>query len=157
MNLTFSIPAILIFLLLFGFSFFSFYQFVSLLLALSPWKSSEKRKARFPNFPKEEEWDLFFAPWERRIQWYPTIASLSVLLGLLGTVLGISETFGAMSQAGKVTLEVLARGIQDALYTTIFGLLVAIPATFFQKILETKMGKLSESFLRDWVGSTSEG
>jgi len=57
------------------------------------------------------------------------IANLSPLLGLLGTVLGMIEAFARLEAAGsKVDPALLAGGIWEALLTTAFGLVLAIPA-----------------------------
>ncbi|HEX9646422.1 MAG TPA: MotA/TolQ/ExbB proton channel family protein [Alphaproteobacteria bacterium] len=57
------------------------------------------------------------------------IANLSPLLGLLGTVLGMIEAFAELEAAGsKVDPALLAGGIWEALLTTAFGLVIAIPA-----------------------------
>lgn len=56
------------------------------------------------------------------------VAALAPLLGLLGTVVGIAQAFQVVEQTGLGKPENLAAGIKVALYTTIFGLLVAIPA-----------------------------
>ncbi|WP_263081026.1 MotA/TolQ/ExbB proton channel family protein [Endozoicomonas sp. Mp262] len=57
------------------------------------------------------------------------IGILSPMLGLLGTVLGLINMFqGIASIAGPVTPDVLAGGLWEAMYTTAFGLIVAIPA-----------------------------
>jgi biopolymer transport protein ExbB len=58
-----------------------------------------------------------------------TIASVAPLLGLLGTVVGMIEIFGAQGTAGAIANPTqLAQGISMALYNTAFGLAVAIPA-----------------------------
>jgi biopolymer transport protein ExbB len=57
------------------------------------------------------------------------MAAVAPLLGLLGTVVGIAEAFATVEQTGLGKPENLAAGIKVALYTTIFGLCVAIPAT----------------------------
>ncbi|WP_407658593.1 MotA/TolQ/ExbB proton channel family protein [Leptospira limi] len=103
----------------------------------------------FPKEPSEDELDLFFSPLERTTHWFPTIASLAMLLGLLGTVIGINTAFGEMEAQKKVSLEVLAGGIKDALNTTIAGLLVAIPSLFFHRIIENKIRYLSELIAKD--------
>lgn len=72
-----------------------------------------------------------------------------MLLGLLGTVIGISSSFSEMELAGKVSLEVLASGIRDALHTTIAGLLVAIPSIIFHRSLENLIQEISEYILND--------
>jgi biopolymer transport protein ExbB len=56
-----------------------------------------------------------------------TIASISPLLGLFGTVVGMIEIFGAQTASGN-TPAVLAHGISVALYNTAYGLIVAIPS-----------------------------
>ena len=58
-----------------------------------------------------------------------TIASLSPLMGLLGTVFGMIRTFNAITTAGIGNPTALAGGIAEALITTAAGLTVAIPAT----------------------------
>jgi biopolymer transport protein ExbB len=57
------------------------------------------------------------------------MAAVAPLCGLLGTVLGIATAFSAIEKGGLDRAETLAAGIGVALYTTIFGLIVAIPAT----------------------------
>lgn len=149
MNWTFSNPAILIFIFLFCFSILSFYLYFLVLGRLWPLRKDSFRKRNADLFRTEEEISLFFSPLERSIQWLPTIASLSMLLGLLGTVLGISSSFAEMQAVGRVSLDVLAGGIKDALHTTIFGLLVAIPALFFHRSLENEIQNISELLLKD--------
>ena len=57
-----------------------------------------------------------------------TIASAAPLLGLLGTVIGMIEIFGAQAPGSGGNPAQLAHGISVALYNTAFGLMVAIPA-----------------------------
>lgn len=57
-----------------------------------------------------------------------TIASAAPLLGLLGTVIGMIEIFGAQAPGSGGNPAQLAHGISIALYNTAFGLIVAIPA-----------------------------
>lgn len=52
-------------------------------------------------------------------------------LGLLGTVTGMITSFAALSVNGGESARVVAAGISEALYTTAFGLIVAIPALIF--------------------------
>ncbi|HET8693310.1 MAG TPA: MotA/TolQ/ExbB proton channel family protein [Aquabacterium sp.] len=71
---------------------------------------------------------------ERNLNALGTIASAAPLLGLLGTVIGMIEIFGASGAAtgtaGANPME-LAHGISVALYNTAFGLIVAIPSLMF--------------------------
>ncbi|TGL20834.1 MotA/TolQ/ExbB proton channel family protein [Leptospira yanagawae] len=153
MNWTFSIPAILIFVLLFAFSVLSFANFIRLFLGFRKLDAKKERETIFPNEPSEEDLELFFSPIERTIDWFPTIASVSMLLGLLGTVIGINTAFGEMEAQGKVSLEVLAGGIKDALNTTIAGLFVAIPCLLFHRVSENKVRHLSEKIVFDFSKS----
>jgi biopolymer transport protein ExbB len=70
-----------------------------------------------------------------------TIASVSPLLGLLGTVIGMVEIFGSQTPTGG-NPAVLAHGISVALYNTAFGLIVAIPSMIFYRYFRGKVGAL---------------
>jgi biopolymer transport protein ExbB len=59
-----------------------------------------------------------------------TIASISPLMGLFGTVVGMIEIFGSQSPTGANPMQ-LAHGISVALYNTGFGLVIAIPSLIF--------------------------
>jgi len=59
-----------------------------------------------------------------------TIASISPLMGLFGTVVGMIEIFGSQAPSGSNPIQ-LAHGISVALYNTGFGLLIAIPSMIF--------------------------
>jgi biopolymer transport protein ExbB len=71
-----------------------------------------------------------------------TIAAITPLLGLYGTVLGMIETFGAIRSAGVGEAQTLAGGISVALLTTAFGLTVAIPTLFLYRYLRGKIDVL---------------
>ena len=64
-----------------------------------------------------------------------TIAGITPLLGLLGTVFGMIHVFSAIVMTGDNAPEVLAAGIAEALICTAAGLFVAIPSLFFHRIL----------------------
>jgi biopolymer transport protein ExbB len=64
---------------------------------------------------------------ERFLTTLGTIASISPLLGLFGTLVGMIEIFGAQNAGGAAPAE-LAHGISVALYNTAFGLIVAVPS-----------------------------
>ena len=70
-----------------------------------------------------------------------TIASMAPLLGLLGTVIGMIEIFGAQT-AGGTNPGQLAHGISIALYNTAFGLIVAIPAMIAYRFFRSKVESL---------------
>jgi biopolymer transport protein ExbB len=60
-------------------------------------------------------------------------------LGLLGTVWGVMNTFAAMAEAGEANIMAIAPGVASALSTTVFGLIVAIPALFMYNYLSSKI------------------
>jgi len=67
---------------------------------------------------------------ERYLTTLGTIASISPLMGLFGTVVGMIEIFGSQAPTGANPLQ-LAHGISVALYNTGFGLIIAIPSMIF--------------------------
>jgi biopolymer transport protein ExbB len=71
-----------------------------------------------------------------------TVASLSPLMGLLGTVIGMIRTFNAITTAGIGNPASLAGGIAEALITTAAGLTVAIPALLAYKYLRGRVQAL---------------
>ena len=60
-----------------------------------------------------------------------TVAGVSPLLGLLGTVIGILKVFNVISEIGTGQAAALSSGLSEALITTIFGLSIGIPAVVF--------------------------
>ncbi len=60
-------------------------------------------------------------------------------LGLLGTVWGVMNTFAAMAEAGEANIMAIAPGVASALSTTVFGLIVAIPALFGYNYIASKV------------------
>lgn len=81
---------------------------------------------------------------ERFLTTLGTIASISPLMGLFGTVVGMIEIFGSTTAAGTNPQQ-LAHGISVALYNTGFGLLIAIPAMIFYRHFRA----LVDSFLAE--------
>jgi biopolymer transport protein ExbB len=78
---------------------------------------------------------------ERYLTALATIASAAPLLGLLGTVIGMIEIFGAQTPGGATggNPAQLAHGISVALYNTAFGLVVAIPALIFWRYFRARV------------------
>ncbi len=63
------------------------------------------------------------------LRWLTIVAVISPLLGLLGTVLGMIDAFAALvAHSGPVQPAVLADGLQQAMFTTAVGLIIAVPA-----------------------------
>lgn len=71
-----------------------------------------------------------------------TVASVSPLMGLLGTVLGMIEVFRTISLTGPGSGEGLSSGISVALLTTAFGLSVGIPSLVLYNLLNSRAEKL---------------
>ena len=69
---------------------------------------------------------------ERFLNSLGTIASISPLMGLFGTIVGMIEIFGSTTAAGTNPQQ-LAHGISVALYNTGFGLIIAIPSMIFYR------------------------
>ena len=79
---------------------------------------------------------------ERFLNTLGTIAAISPLLGLLGTVTGMIRTFKAITVAGVGNPAAMAGGISEALITTAAGLLVAIPALVAYRYLRGRVDAL---------------
>ena len=76
---------------------------------------------------------------ERYLNTLGTIASITPLLGLLGTVIGMIKVFAAITTEGVGNPSVLAGGISEALITTAAGLSVAIPSLIFYRYFRGKV------------------
>ncbi len=116
----------------------------------------------FQNFEKEKsslemglelKKDILYDRWEKEISnilvtvtWISSLASIATLLGLLGTVFGIQESFAAMQTQGRTTLDVFAGGVSLALSTTILGLCIAIPSYFLNQILKSELLRVTHLF-----------
>jgi biopolymer transport protein ExbB len=77
---------------------------------------------------------------ERFLNTLGTIAGISPLLGLLGTVIGMIRVFSAIMTHGVGNPNQLAGGISQALITTAAGLTVAIPSFFFYRYFKGRVG-----------------
>jgi biopolymer transport protein TolQ len=85
----------------------------------------------------------------RFLPWLATIGSVSPLIGLLGTVLGIIEAFLGIATKGSGNLAAVAPGVGEALTATAAALAVAIPATFGYNIFASRLNRFDgkmESF-----------
>ncbi len=71
-----------------------------------------------------------------------TIAAISPLLGLLGTVIGMMQIFSTITNVGVGDPQQMAGGISVALITTVAGLIVAIPALFFYRYFRGRVDDL---------------
>jgi len=79
---------------------------------------------------------------ERYLNTLGTVAAISPLLGLLGTVIGMIKVFSVIRLEGTGNAAILAGGISEALITTAAGLTVAIPSLFFYRYFQRKVDEL---------------
>lgn len=81
---------------------------------------------------------------EKYLSLLGTIAALAPLMGLLGTVLGIIESFQALANAGNIHNTGIAAGVSQALVSTSGGIMVAIPALFMHRTLTRRIEVLTQ-------------
>ena len=80
---------------------------------------------------------------DKRVSYLSTLANIATLLGLLGTIQGLIQAFAAVGVADPSQKALLlANGISVALYTTAFGLIVAIPMLAGYTVLQAKAHRL---------------
>lgn len=89
---------------------------------------------------------------ERRLSMLGTIATISPLLGLLGTVVGMITAFTGLTETSGANPDLLAAGISQALITTAFGLLIAVPGLVLHKYFEQKINYLLISLQKEVSG-----
>jgi len=80
---------------------------------------------------------------ERSLSQIGTLAAVAPLLGLLGTVTGIIQTFGVIKTFGNANPGLMAGGIAEALLTTAAGLVIAIPTLLFYNLLQARVEALT--------------
>ncbi|NIM47794.1 MAG: hypothetical protein GTN62_00380 [Gemmatimonadales bacterium] len=92
----------------------------------------------------------------RFIPWLATVGSVSPLLGLLGTVLGVMDAFIGIAAGGSGNISAVAPGVAEALVTTVLGLAVAIPAVIAYNLFVSRLGVFTgelEGFAYEIVGA----
>jgi len=80
-----------------------------------------------------------------------TIAQITPLLGLLGTVLGMIQVFTEIMAQGTGNANALAGGISEALITTAAGLTVAIPTLLFYRFFQRRIDSLVVELERESI------
>ncbi len=83
--------------------------------------------------------------------WLATVANVAPLMGFLGTVAGMINSFEALAEAGLSNPGLVASGISEALITTASGLAIAIPVQLAYNFFMNKINK----FVRDVETSTN--
>lgn len=82
---------------------------------------------------------------EKRLNYLALIANVATLLGLLGTITGLIQTFAALETLDPAKKqELLARGISEAMNCTAFGLIVAISTMVMHGVLTTRATRIIE-------------
>jgi biopolymer transport protein ExbB/TolQ len=83
---------------------------------------------------------------EKRTAYLATLANISTLLGLLGTIIGLIAAFSAVATADpSEKASLLSQSISVAMNTTAFGLIAAIPLLAFHSVLQTKTTEIIDS------------
>lgn len=75
------------------------------------------------------------------------VSTTATFFGLFGTVWGLLKSFLSITALQDSSLIVIAPGIADALITTVFGLIAAIPATIFYNIYNTKINNFEDQMI----------
>ena len=79
----------------------------------------------------------------KRVQFLSVLANVATLLGLLGTIFGLIMAFTSVSAASAAQRqEALAAGISQAMYTTAFGIAVAVPIMLFHHFISTRVDNI---------------
>ena len=79
---------------------------------------------------------------QRFVPWLATVGSVSPLIGLFGTVLGVIRAFLGISQTGGASLNTVAPGVAEALIATAMALATAIPAVFGYNHFANKLNEM---------------
>ncbi|HEY0811474.1 MAG TPA: MotA/TolQ/ExbB proton channel family protein [Longimicrobiales bacterium] len=101
---------------------------------------------------QEEERDTL----SRGLVWLSVVAVVSPLLGLLGTVIGVMDSFLGVTATGAANIGAVAPGIAEALIATAFGLVAAIPAAIAYNFYATRLNAFSgalEGFASEFIGA----
>ncbi|MGQ0813539.1 MAG: MotA/TolQ/ExbB proton channel family protein [Gemmatimonadota bacterium] len=88
--------------------------------------------------------------------WLSVIAVVSPLMGLLGTVIGIMDSFMGVTASGSANIGAVAPGIAEALIATAVGLIAAIPAAIAYNYFVTRLNSFSgelEGFASEFIGA----
>jgi len=92
----------------------------------------------------------------RFLPWLATFGSVSPLLGLLGTVLGVMDAFIGIAVGGSGNIAAVAPGVAEALVTTVAGLAVAVPSVMAYNLFVNRLGLFAgelEGFAQEIIGT----
>jgi biopolymer transport protein TolQ len=92
----------------------------------------------------------------RGLGWLAVVGSVSPLMGLMGTVIGVMNAFLGITTSGSSNIMAVAPGVAEALVTTVAGLAVAIPAVIAYNHFVGKLNLVSgelEGFSSEFIGT----
>ena len=112
-------------------------------LVFGPYFSKQQLLSRFEQIRNQSSLSA-----ERRKRTLTILANVAPLLGLLGTVMGIHETFQALSEQGALNWGEMSHGISKALLTTQMGLMVAFPLYLILAAIGSKLKALEGAIVR---------
>lgn len=92
---------------------------------------------------------------QRHLWLLDTIVTAAPLLGLLGTILGIIETFSALAQSGISDPQAVSAGIGTALFATALGIVVALYGLVFHNHFQDRVERISDSIKILLLGATA--
>ncbi|UGA57287.1 MotA/TolQ/ExbB proton channel family protein [Vibrio sp. VB16] len=93
---------------------------------------------------------------DRGLSMLKLLAALSPMLGLLGTVTGMIETFQVITQFGNADPRMMASGISTALITTVLGLVAAMPLLFMHNVLSSQAENVRTLLEKQGVGLVAQ-
>ena len=93
---------------------------------------------------------------EKGLSMLKLLAALAPMLGLLGTVTGMIETFQVITQFGNGDPKVMAGGISMALITTVLGLVAAMPLLLAHNILSTQADNIRDTLEKQGISLVAE-
>ena len=91
-------------------------------------------------------------PLEKNLSIIKLLAAVAPLLGLLGTVIGMIETFQAITLFGTGDPKLMAGGFSQALVTTMLGLIAAVPLLFIHNLLDSRSRAISQIYEEQAIG-----
>ena len=100
----------------------------------------------------EDQLSKLIPPLESGLGTIKLLAAVAPLLGLLGTVIGMIETFQAITLFGTGDPKLMAGGISQALVTTMLGLIMAVPLLFIHNFLDNRSRELVQTLEDQAIG-----
>lgn len=100
---------------------------------------------------------------ERRTGFLAMLGNVGTLLGLLGTIVGLIRAFASVGAASAIEkANLLSQGVSEAMFTTAYGLIMAVPAIVMFSVLQNRANTLSEDLSKAslkiyiWLGFNFE-